>query len=88
MRLDQRIVSKVAIETADPRSKHFRAMRHQDIVPEHIFGRRLELLTLAVLGQLEAEATGTGSPASGSTASSRSPSWAARRRSSTRAAEG
>ncbi|TFG69982.1 MAG: AarF/ABC1/UbiB kinase family protein, partial [Solirubrobacterales bacterium] len=41
---------------SDPRSKHFKAMRHQDIVPEHIFGRRLELLTLAVLGQLGAEA--------------------------------
>ena len=56
IRLDQRAASRVAIETTDPRSKHFRAMRHQDMVPEHLFGRRLELLTLAVLGQLEAEA--------------------------------
>jgi predicted unusual protein kinase regulating ubiquinone biosynthesis (AarF/ABC1/UbiB family) len=56
VRLNQKIVSTVAIETGDPRSKHFSAMRHQDIVPEHLFGRRLELLTLAVLGQLEAEA--------------------------------
>ena len=56
VRLDQRIVSRVAIETSDPRGRHFRAMRHQDIVPEHLFGRRLELLTLAVLGMLEAEA--------------------------------
>jgi len=56
VRLDQRIASTVAIETSDPRSKHFRAMRHQDLVPEHLFGRRLELLTLAVLGMLEAEA--------------------------------
>jgi hypothetical protein len=38
------------------RSTHFATARHQDIVPEHLFGRRLELLTLAVLGQLEAEA--------------------------------
>jgi len=30
-------------------------VRHQDIVPEHLFGRRLELLTLAVLGQLRSE---------------------------------
>ena len=29
-------------------------MRHQDINPEHVIGRRLELLTLAVLGQLGA----------------------------------
>jgi predicted unusual protein kinase regulating ubiquinone biosynthesis (AarF/ABC1/UbiB family) len=56
IRLDRRAASRVAIETTDPRSKHFRAMRHQDMVPEHLFGRRLELLTLAVLGQLEAEA--------------------------------
>ena len=56
VRLNQEIVATVAIETSDPRGKHFRAMRHQDIVPEHLFGRRLELLTLAVLGQLEAEA--------------------------------
>jgi predicted unusual protein kinase regulating ubiquinone biosynthesis (AarF/ABC1/UbiB family) len=56
VRLNRQIVSTVAIETSDPRSRHFRAMRHQDIVPEHLFGRRLELLTLAVLGQLGAEA--------------------------------
>jgi predicted unusual protein kinase regulating ubiquinone biosynthesis (AarF/ABC1/UbiB family) len=56
VRLNQEIASTVAIETADPRSKHFKAMRHQDIVPEHLFGRRLELLTLALLGRLEAEA--------------------------------
>jgi hypothetical protein len=29
-------------------------MRHQDMRPEHLFGRRMELLTLAVLGQLRA----------------------------------
>ncbi len=56
VRLDQKMVTTVAIETGDPRSKHFATMRHQDIVPEHLFGRRLELLTLAVLGQLNAEA--------------------------------
>ena len=56
IKLTPELVSKVAIETSDPRSKHFRAMRHQEIVPEHLFGRRLELLTLAVLGQLEVKA--------------------------------
>lgn len=56
VRLDQAYVSEVALQTWDPRSRHFRAVRHQDIVPEHLFGRRLELLTLAVLGMLEAEA--------------------------------
>jgi predicted unusual protein kinase regulating ubiquinone biosynthesis (AarF/ABC1/UbiB family) len=56
VRLTREIASTVAIGASDPRSRHFRAMRHQDIVPEHLFGRRLELLTLAVLGMLEAEA--------------------------------
>jgi predicted unusual protein kinase regulating ubiquinone biosynthesis (AarF/ABC1/UbiB family) len=48
------LVNRTAIESSDPRSSHFQAMRHQDINPEHVIGRRLELLTLAVLGQLGA----------------------------------
>jgi predicted unusual protein kinase regulating ubiquinone biosynthesis (AarF/ABC1/UbiB family) len=56
LRIDQQIVNHAFIQTTDPRSTHFHTARHQDIVPEHLFGRRLELLTLAVLGQLEAEA--------------------------------
>jgi hypothetical protein len=46
----------VLIESSDMRSSHFREMRHQDIRPEHLFGRRMEMLTLAVLGQLRARA--------------------------------
>jgi len=56
IRIDQEIVNRAFIQTTDVRSTHFDTARHQDIVPEHLFGRRLELLTLAVLGQLEAEA--------------------------------
>ena len=56
IRIDQDLVNRAFIQTTDPRSTHFATVRHQDIVPEHLFGRRLELLTLAVLGQLEAEA--------------------------------
>ncbi len=37
------------IESSDPRSSHFKEMRHQDMRPEHLFGRRMEMLTLAVL---------------------------------------
>src|SRR3981081_3257383 len=40
----------------DPRWSHFREMRHQDMRPEHLFGRRMEMLTLAVLSQLRAGA--------------------------------
>ncbi len=56
IRIDQEVVNRAFIQTTDVRSTHFDTARHQDIVPEHLFGRRLELLTLAVLGQLEAEA--------------------------------
>lgn len=48
------IATRVAIEASDLRSSHFREMRHQDIRPEHLFGRRMEMLTLAVLAQLRA----------------------------------
>jgi predicted unusual protein kinase regulating ubiquinone biosynthesis (AarF/ABC1/UbiB family) len=54
--LTPEIATRVMIESADPRSSHFRHMRHQDMRPEHLFGRRMELLTLAVLGQLRATA--------------------------------
>ena len=50
------IATSVLIESSDPRSSHFREMRHQDMRPEHLFGRRMEMLTLAVIGQLRARA--------------------------------
>jgi predicted unusual protein kinase regulating ubiquinone biosynthesis (AarF/ABC1/UbiB family) len=52
--LTPEIATQVMIEASDPRSSHFRHMRHQDMRPEHLFGRRMEMLTLAVLGQLRA----------------------------------
>ncbi|HVR06337.1 MAG TPA: AarF/ABC1/UbiB kinase family protein [Solirubrobacteraceae bacterium] len=48
------IATQVMIESSDPRSRHFRSMRHQDMRAEHLFGRRMEMLTLAVLAQLRA----------------------------------
>lgn len=50
------IATQVMIESSDPRSAHFREMRHQTMQPEHLFGRRMEMLTLAVLSQLRARA--------------------------------
>jgi predicted unusual protein kinase regulating ubiquinone biosynthesis (AarF/ABC1/UbiB family) len=52
--LSPEIATAVMIESSDPRSTHFREMRHQDMRPEHLFGRRMEMLTLAVLSQLRA----------------------------------
>jgi predicted unusual protein kinase regulating ubiquinone biosynthesis (AarF/ABC1/UbiB family) len=54
--LTPEIATQVMIESSDPRSSHFREMRHQDMRPEHVFGRRMEMLTLAVLSQLRASA--------------------------------
>jgi predicted unusual protein kinase regulating ubiquinone biosynthesis (AarF/ABC1/UbiB family) len=52
--LSPEIATQVMIESSDPRSQHFKSMRHQDMRPEHLFGRRMEMLTLAVLSQLHA----------------------------------
>jgi predicted unusual protein kinase regulating ubiquinone biosynthesis (AarF/ABC1/UbiB family) len=56
VKLTPDIATQVMIESSDPRSSHFREMRHQDMRPEHLFGRRMEMLTLAVLSQLRASA--------------------------------
>ena len=54
--LTPEIATQVMIDMSDPRSRHFAQMRHESLPPDHLFGRRLEVLTLAVLGQLRAEA--------------------------------
>jgi predicted unusual protein kinase regulating ubiquinone biosynthesis (AarF/ABC1/UbiB family) len=56
VQLSPEIATQVMLESSDPRSSHFREMRHQDMRPEHLFGRRMEMLTLAVLSQLRARA--------------------------------
>jgi predicted unusual protein kinase regulating ubiquinone biosynthesis (AarF/ABC1/UbiB family) len=50
--LTPEVAGNVLMELTDPRGKHFARMRHESLPPEHLFGRRLEILTLAVLGQL------------------------------------
>jgi hypothetical protein len=42
------------IDMSDPRSTHFGQMRHETLPADHLFGRRVEMLTLAVLAQLRA----------------------------------
>jgi len=56
VQLTPEIATKVMIESSDPRSTYFREMRHQDMRPEHLLGRRMEMLTLAVLSQLRSRA--------------------------------
>jgi predicted unusual protein kinase regulating ubiquinone biosynthesis (AarF/ABC1/UbiB family) len=48
------VATQVMIDMSDPRSEHFGQMRHETLPADHIFGRRVEMLTLAVLGQLRA----------------------------------
>ena len=52
--LGPEVATQVMIDMSDPRSEHFGQMRHETLPPDHIFGRRVEMLTLAVLGQLRA----------------------------------
>jgi predicted unusual protein kinase regulating ubiquinone biosynthesis (AarF/ABC1/UbiB family) len=52
--LTPEIATRVTIEMSDPRSTYFGQMRHETLPPDHLLGRRLETLTLAVLGQLHA----------------------------------
>jgi predicted unusual protein kinase regulating ubiquinone biosynthesis (AarF/ABC1/UbiB family) len=56
VQLEPEIATHIAIEMSDPRSTHFGQMRHETLPADHLFGRRTELLTLAVLSQLRARA--------------------------------
>jgi predicted unusual protein kinase regulating ubiquinone biosynthesis (AarF/ABC1/UbiB family) len=46
--------TQVLIDMSDPRSEYFGYMRQESAPPDHIFGRRMEVLTLAVIAQLRA----------------------------------
>ncbi len=46
--------TQVLIDMSDPRSEYFGYLRHESAPPDHIFGRRMEVLTLAVIAQLHA----------------------------------
>jgi predicted unusual protein kinase regulating ubiquinone biosynthesis (AarF/ABC1/UbiB family) len=46
--------TRVLIDMGDPRSDYFGQLRHENAPPDHIFGRRMEVLTLAVISQLHA----------------------------------
>jgi predicted unusual protein kinase regulating ubiquinone biosynthesis (AarF/ABC1/UbiB family) len=46
--------TQILIDMGDPRSEYFGQMRHENAPPDHIFGRRMEVLTFAVMAQLHA----------------------------------
>ena len=47
--LTPEIATQIVIDMSDPRSRHYAAMRHENLPPDHLFGRRTETLTLAVM---------------------------------------
>jgi predicted unusual protein kinase regulating ubiquinone biosynthesis (AarF/ABC1/UbiB family) len=52
--LSPEYATQVLIDMSDPRSEYFGQLRHESAPPDHIFGRRMEVLTLAVIAQLHA----------------------------------
>jgi predicted unusual protein kinase regulating ubiquinone biosynthesis (AarF/ABC1/UbiB family) len=48
------VATQVLIDMSDPRSEYFGQLRHESAPPDHLFGRRMEVLTLAVMAQLHA----------------------------------
>jgi predicted unusual protein kinase regulating ubiquinone biosynthesis (AarF/ABC1/UbiB family) len=54
VQLTPEYATQVLIDMSDPRSEYFGQMRHENAPPDHIFGRRMEVLTLAVIAQLHA----------------------------------
>ncbi len=54
--VDRALVTQVLIDFGDPRSRHWQLMRRETMPPQAMLARRMEALTLGVLGQLEATA--------------------------------
>jgi len=54
LELTPEYATQVLIDMSDPRSDYFGQLRHESAPPDHIFGRRMEVLTLAVISQLHA----------------------------------
>jgi predicted unusual protein kinase regulating ubiquinone biosynthesis (AarF/ABC1/UbiB family) len=50
------LVARVLIDFGDPRSRHWQLIRRETMPPQAMLARRMEALTLSVLGQLEATA--------------------------------
>jgi len=49
------VATAVMLTMSDPRSPYFGQMRKETLPADHVFGRRLEMLTLAVMSQLRAK---------------------------------
>jgi predicted unusual protein kinase regulating ubiquinone biosynthesis (AarF/ABC1/UbiB family) len=54
LELTPEYATQVLIDMSDPRSEYFGMLRQESAPPDHLFGRRMEVLTLAVIAQLHA----------------------------------
>ena len=54
--VDRDVVAQVLIDFGDPRSEHWELMKRETMPPDAMLARRMEALTLGVLGQLGATA--------------------------------
>ena len=54
--IDRELVARVLIDFGDPRSRHWQLMKRETMPPQSMLARRMEALTLGVLGQLGATA--------------------------------
>jgi predicted unusual protein kinase regulating ubiquinone biosynthesis (AarF/ABC1/UbiB family) len=54
--IDRELVGQVLIDFGDPRSRHWQLMKRETMPPQSMLARRMEALTLGVLGQLQATA--------------------------------
>ena len=52
LELDPTVATRIVLDFADPTQDQFRRVRHETLPGEHVFGRRVEMMTLAVMSQL------------------------------------
>ncbi len=52
LELDPSLATKIVLDFSDPLQSQFHQIRHERLPAEHVFGRRLEMMTLAVMSQL------------------------------------
>ncbi len=52
LELDPSLATRIVLEFSDPTQGQFQRIRHERLPAEHVFGRRLEMMTLAVMSQL------------------------------------
>jgi hypothetical protein len=54
--LTPEMATAALLESAAPQGTYFAKFRHQHLPPEHVLARRMDVFTLALLGQLQATA--------------------------------